>query len=950
MPVERLDALLDAAWSHRLGLVIAPAGSGKTTLLARFARRAGGPVGWYRAEGWDRDEETLVHHLEAALAPKLDGLTTGWSSVADAANALDAWTGGRVLLIVDDLHTLEGTDAEAALERLVEYAPPTLTILAASRVPPRFNLPRLRVSGALMEIGTADLRFRSWEVERLFRDFYQEPLPPEELARLARRTDGWAAGLQLFHLATRGRAPDERRRVLAALGPSSRLMRDYLTRNVLDQLSTELRRFLIETSVLGRLSGPLCDRLLGRSGSAELLAELERRGLFTQALTEDGVYRYHEVLRSYLQGVLLEEVGQSETREKLRRAGQLLAEADALPEALEAFFRAEDREQAQNLLARDGVHVADRSSAWIDALPPTVVMHDPWLLLASARRLRAEGRFEDAVGRYQSAEAAFAGTEPAGICRDERLALNGWLDPGWSLSRRDWPTVLRSALSKEPLHVSHEAMTLPAEGPVVSGLALLLAGHVGEAQRRLSSAAEDETHSVFGRTVAAMGAGIAAMLAGQAHAGHAIQGAVAAAEALGFDWLARLGRASLAIGGSEEAVKEALNVAAACDAAGDRWGSVLARFFAAWGGVAAHAEVGDLESLGTEFRALGAPVGEAWSHGLGALALARIGAPDTAEAATQAEALARSAGVPVARLLSYAALAECTPEGTDEYLEIAEAIRRETGISEPSLGLSGGARSSYVNGHAADGPAPLRIRLLAGFELTHDGERVDMSGVRPRVRSLLRLLSLNANAALHHEAIEAALWPDADGPVAARNLHVAVAALRRALEPRVARGGYQLIVREGDAYRFALPARGEVDLQQFEAAVDAGRSARERGDRESARLFLASALELYRGELLPEEGPAEWVVERREMCRLSAVDAAQALAELLLSGGDPQEAARVCAHGLRIERYHDPLWRLLILARDHAGDQGAASRARLGYDQMLAELGVEPAPAVSGGP
>ena len=232
MPVERLDARLDAVWEYRLALIVAPAGSGKTTLLSRFAERIDGPVGWYRAEAWDADEQALLRHLEAALAPQMDGVATGWTSIADAANALDAWPGPRVLLLVDDLHTLEGTAAEATLERLIDYAPPSLTVIAGTRVPPRFNLPRLRVSGALLEIGADDLRFRSWEVERLFRDYYQNPLPPEELARLARRTEGWAAGLQLFHLATRGRAPDERRRVLAALGPSSRLMRDYLTRNV----------------------------------------------------------------------------------------------------------------------------------------------------------------------------------------------------------------------------------------------------------------------------------------------------------------------------------------------------------------------------------------------------------------------------------------------------------------------------------------------------------------------------------------------------------------------------------------------------------------------------------------------------------------------------------------------------------------------------------------------
>ena len=190
MDLDRLDARLDTIWNHRVGLIVAPAGSGKTSALARFAARAPGPVGWYRAEGWDRDEESLVRHLAAALAPTLPGIGKRWQTVADVANALAAQRGEPIQLVFDDQHTLEGTAAEAALERLIDYAPRSLAIAAASRVPPRFNLPRLRVSGALLELGGDDLRFRSWEVERLFRDFYEEPLPPEDLARLHRRTEG----------------------------------------------------------------------------------------------------------------------------------------------------------------------------------------------------------------------------------------------------------------------------------------------------------------------------------------------------------------------------------------------------------------------------------------------------------------------------------------------------------------------------------------------------------------------------------------------------------------------------------------------------------------------------------------------------------------------------------------------------------------------------------------
>src|SRR5688500_19966037 len=118
MPLDRVDARLETVWQHRVGLVVAPAGSGKTTLLSRFALRHSGPVGWYRAEGWDRDEAALVAHVEAALVPALNGIARDWQSVADAANALQGWQGEPIVLVIDDLHTLQGMPAEAALERL----------------------------------------------------------------------------------------------------------------------------------------------------------------------------------------------------------------------------------------------------------------------------------------------------------------------------------------------------------------------------------------------------------------------------------------------------------------------------------------------------------------------------------------------------------------------------------------------------------------------------------------------------------------------------------------------------------------------------------------------------------------------------------------------------------------------------------------------------------------
>ena len=602
MPLDRVDARLDALWQHRLGLVIAPAGSGKTTLLSRFATRHTGPVGWYRAEGWDRDEAALLAHVEAALAPALNGLPRDWDTVADAANALETWRGEPILLVIDDLHTLQSTPAEAALERLIDYAPPQLTVLVASRVPPLFNLPRMRVSGEVLELTGEDLRFRSWEVERLFHDFYAEPLSPEELARLARRTEGWAAGLQLFHLATRGRTADERRRVLGELGASSRFTRDYLTRNVLHQLHDELRRFLLDSSVLGRLSGALCDTLLDRKGSGEILSDLESRRLFTQPLPEDGHYRYHEVLRSYLHAALLDEVGEADVHRRFRAAAAVLLEAGAVAEALEAYCHAEDWESARRLLASQGSVVADGAQPWVDALPSTV-LHDPWLLLASARRLRAEGRLARAIDLYQRAEAAFGSADPALLCRNERLAAAGWLDPGASQrtdgAQRPEPwSLLRAALRREPMQALATAEKLGTpQDSLVGGLAALIAGNAATARRELLHAAQRPDASSQIQVIAGLGAGVAGLLMGQRHATHEVDGAVATAESLGLEWISRVGRAAFALTGGSEGRREAESVAVACDGLDDRWGASLARLCLSWGALVSGRDPGEADRM-----------------------------------------------------------------------------------------------------------------------------------------------------------------------------------------------------------------------------------------------------------------------------------------------------------------------------------------------------------------
>ena len=258
---------------------------------------------------------------------------------------------------------------------------------------------------------------------------------------LARRTEGWAAGLQLFHLATQGRPAAERRRILGGPGSSGRLLRDYLALNVMRGLPAELRSFLVETACSAGCPGPCATGSAGAGGSGAMLDELARRGVFTVLAEDDGdgdTYRYHEVLRQYLDRVLVEDIGEAAARSRHATAGRLLEADGALPEALRAYCRAEDWDAVSRLLGGRGEQLAAAgAAAWIDALPPAIERHDPWVALAAARRARNDGRFAGGASPPTSAPRRSSGRREPPRCR----AANGWRwRPGWTRRRSRPPT------------------------------------------------------------------------------------------------------------------------------------------------------------------------------------------------------------------------------------------------------------------------------------------------------------------------------------------------------------------------------------------------------------------------------------------------------------------------------------------------------------------------------
>ena len=962
---SRVDGLLGRVFDHRVALVVAPAGSGKTTLLSHFAAAAPCPVAWYRAEAADVAEGALLGSLERACAEALEGLRTGWTSVEDAAAALDEHPARRAALVVDDLHTLYGSPAEASVEQLLGYLPDGFVLVMASRRSPSFALSRLRVQGDLLEVGADDLRFRAWEVEQLFKVVYGQALSPSDLSTLTRRTEGWAAGLQLFHLASRGKSAADRHRLVQGLVVRARLVREYLADNVLDELPEELRRFLVGSCVLSTLSGDLCDELLGIQGSDRVLADLERRQLFCVPLEQEGQYRFHEVLRSHLEAALVEEVGEPAARERYRDAGCLHEKGGDPVAAIRAYCRAEDWLAVGRLLGAQTEALVGDPGAWVDALPPALVADDPWLVLASARRAVAQGRLRAAAEGYGEAERAFGPGRGVESARLERHLLRPWVEPRPG-RQPGWSGLLRAATVRDAGTVAREARSLPGPlGRFVEGVATVWAGRPDEGQALLLRAA---AHPEASATVefAATAAAALATLWGAAHPVDPVL-VEEMADALGVPWAQRVGAAALSLltpGGLPGQSSRPFDVEA------DDWGGALCALHA---GLAALRDgapaVVALDEAVSRLGFLGADLLEAHARAALAHALAVEGDPEALAAARQAADDARRVGAHGAAVRAEVAAAAADPARADAWAQRARGSAAHFGLPEPvaapaapaaaitappaavTAGSTGSTAAATAAPPDADPPStpepasgagapPVRLRVLGPFGVEVEGRAIDISGVKPRARTALRLLALHAPRPVHREVLCAALWPEADVDSGTRNLQVAVSSLRQALEPGVARGAHTLLLREGDAYRLALPEGSDADLVAFRADAAAGRSAHAAGDLVAAVDAFERAIAAYAGDLLPEEGPAEWVIEEREQVRLEVADIAAQLATLRLEAGDADAARAAAERGLRADRYRDDLWRRLVAAHRARGDQAAAARAERDYHLVLAELGV----------
>src|SRR5712691_11293513 len=415
----RLLERLNEGLQRKLTLIAAPAGFGKTTLVSAWVAGCDRQVAWLSLDAGENDPRLFLTYLVAALqtiAPTIGEGALGVlqspqpppsESILTALLNEITTLPDHFVLVLDDYHVIDAKPVDMALTYLVEHLPPQMHLVIATREDPQLPLARLRARGHLTELRAADLRFTASEAAAFLNQVMGLNLSAEDIATLEDRTEGWIAGLQLAALSMQGH--QDVPGFIRAFAGDHRYIVDYLVEEVLQRQPEPVRSFLLQTAILDRLSGPLCDAVTGQEEGNARLEALERGNFFVVPLDDKRHwYRYHHLFAEVLSAHLLaEQPDQVSTLH--RRASEWYEQngsvADAIRHALEAF----DFERAAGLVER-AVPAMGRSRqeatvlGWLKALPDELVRARPVLSVHYAGTLLLSGELEGVEARLRDAE------------------------------------------------------------------------------------------------------------------------------------------------------------------------------------------------------------------------------------------------------------------------------------------------------------------------------------------------------------------------------------------------------------------------------------------------------------------------------------------------------------------------------------------------------------------
>ena len=425
----------------KLILISAPAGYGKTTLVTswldnlrmmnddlrldntQFVNRQSkivNPVCWLSVDEDDSDPQHFFRYLAEAIRP-LPNTQTSLSQLLQSTQPIPTkilakafindvtFVDTPFFLVLDDYHAVDSPDVDAALAALLDRMPPNMTLVITSRSDPGFPISRLRARGQLIELRADDLRFTEAEVTQFLQNTMGITLTTEQVAALEKRTEGWIAGLQMAALSMQNRQSSDLDSFVNTFTGSHRFILDYLVEEALLQQPEPMRGFLLATSILERMSGPLCDAVLGNKNSQSMLEMLEQGNLFVVSLDDQRHwYRYHHLFADMLQTYARAKQPDQVAAWHLR-ASNWFAEHGSRQDAIQHALAANAYPELARLLELirfqiDGTYQIRQWLSWADHLPPSLLQQRPVLSAAFGWTLLENGDFEASLPHFQQAE------------------------------------------------------------------------------------------------------------------------------------------------------------------------------------------------------------------------------------------------------------------------------------------------------------------------------------------------------------------------------------------------------------------------------------------------------------------------------------------------------------------------------------------------------------------
>lgn len=413
----------------RLILVCAPAGYGKTTLVRQWLQGLAS-VSWFSLERSDNDPRLFFSYLVASLQKTFPGFGEQAQELLEAPqpppiqavlpsilNELCA-AAPQGVLVLDDYHVIHANAIHEAVTFLLDHLPPGKHIVITTRSDPALPLHRYRSRGQMVEIRADDLRFSEAEVSSYMRDVAGISLRASEIATLGRRTEGWAAGLQMAALSMRGRADQEQ--VIRSLAGTNRYVMDYLLEEVLGNQPDTVQRFLMQTAILDQLCAPLCSALLktGEDACQETLQNLERGGLFIIPLDDERCwYRYHHLFQDLL-AMRLKQSSPEKVSALHADAASWYVSNGRISEAVGHYIQGSDFERAADLVEQHTLQLfaqgkLDQMVGWIRKLPgdlsarrPGLSVYQAWALAFAGKNQEAESLVGVAIRGLEENDAA----------------------------------------------------------------------------------------------------------------------------------------------------------------------------------------------------------------------------------------------------------------------------------------------------------------------------------------------------------------------------------------------------------------------------------------------------------------------------------------------------------------------------------------------------------------